>query len=57
VAFEDSMTGVASARAAGLYTVAYPCQLTLGHDLSAAHLVIDSLSDITLADLGRAVRG
>ncbi len=56
IAFEDSTTGVASARSAGLFTIAYPCQLTLGHDLSAADLVIDSLSDITLADLGRAVR-
>ena len=56
IAFEDSATGVASARAAGLYTIACPGPLTLGHDLSAADRIIGSHTELTLADLGRAVR-
>ncbi len=55
VAFEDSTTGVESARAAGLYTIACPCPLTLGHDLSAADRVVTSHTEVSLADLGRAV--
>lgn len=57
IAFEDSATGVASARAAGLYTIACAGPLTLGHDLSRAHRTIHSHSEITLHDLGLAVRG
>ena len=56
IAFEDSTTGVTSARAAGLYTIACPGPLTLGHDLSAAHRVISSHTEVSLADLGRAVQ-
>lgn len=56
VAFEDSAIGVRSARAAGLYTVACAGPLTRGHDLSGAHRVITSHSDITLAELGRALQ-
>lgn len=56
IAFEDSDTGVASARAAGLYTIACPGPLTQGHDLSAADRIIGAHTEITLAELGRAVR-
>ena len=55
VAFEDSVTGVTSAVAAGLYTVACANPLTLIHDLSAAHRVIGSHAHITLADLSRGL--
>jgi len=55
VAFEDSVTGVRSALAAGLYTVACAGPLSLGHDLSEADRVITSHTEVTLADLGRAV--
>lgn len=48
VAFEDSAVGVASAVAAGCFTIACPCPLTLDHDLSAAHARIDSHADVTL---------
>lgn len=51
VAFEDSSTGVASARAAGLFTIACPGPLTANHDLSAAHRVIASHAEIRLAEL------
>jgi HAD superfamily hydrolase (TIGR01509 family) len=51
VAFEDSVTGTASAVAAGLFTVSCPGPLTEGHDLSAAHLVIRSHTTLSLATL------
>lgn len=51
VAFEDSATGVASATAAGLYTVACAHGLSRFHDLSAADLVVDSLDGLDLAGL------
>lgn len=56
IAFEDSATGVTSALAAGLYTIACAGPLTLGHDLSRAHRVIQSHTEVSLHDLGRAVR-
>jgi HAD superfamily hydrolase (TIGR01509 family) len=52
IAFEDSTTGVASAVAAGLYTVACANPLTAGHDLSAADVVVDTLAGMTIARLG-----
>ena len=55
MAFEDSATGVASAVAAGLYTVACPGPLTVGHDVGAADLVVTSLEAVTLASLAAAV--
>ena len=59
VAIEDSSVGVRSAVAAGLFTVACPGPLTLTHDLSSAHWIVDSHHEITLetlADLILAVR-
>ena len=55
VAFEDSFTGVASAVAAGLYTVACPGPLTVGHDVGAADLVVSSLEEVTVASLVAAM--
>jgi len=55
IAFEDSSTGVRSALAAGLYTVACAGPLSLGHDLSEADLVITSHIEVSLDELGRAV--
>lgn len=51
VAFEDSTTGTASAVAAGLFTVACAGPLTRGHDLGAAHLVVDSHAALSLVTL------
>jgi HAD superfamily hydrolase (TIGR01509 family) len=55
VALEDSAIGIESARRAGLYTVAVPGPMSAHHDFSGADLVVASLSDVTLADLGEAV--
>jgi putative hydrolase of the HAD superfamily len=51
IAFEDSFNGVQSAKAAGLHAVAIPNPVTRVFDFSQADLILDSLSDITLADL------
>jgi HAD superfamily hydrolase (TIGR01509 family) len=48
VAIEDSSTGIAAARAAGLKTVAIPHWLTERHDLSAADLVVEHAGLLTL---------
>ena len=47
-AVEDSAPGLASARAAGLRTIAVPHWLTLEHDLSAADVRVADARDITL---------
>ena len=52
VALEDSSTGVAAARAAGLFTVAVPGPMSAHQDLSDADLVVASLDVVTLAELG-----
>ena len=51
IAFEDSHTGVTAATAAGLFTVAVPHELTRGHDLSRADLLVGSLTEVSLAAL------
>lgn len=47
-AFEDSFSGVAAAKAAGLTVVAVPNQLTRLHDLSAADMILESLEHFHL---------
>jgi HAD superfamily hydrolase (TIGR01509 family) len=50
VAIEDSRTGVASAKAAGLRCIAVPNGLTRRHDLSAADLIVDSLASVDFSE-------
>jgi HAD superfamily hydrolase (TIGR01509 family) len=52
VALEDSVIGVTSARQAGLFTVAVPGPMSAHHDLSGADLVVASLAEVTLEQLG-----
>jgi HAD superfamily hydrolase (TIGR01509 family) len=54
VAIEDSATGVASAVAAGLFTVAVPHALTASHDVSSADLVVSSLLGLSLRTVADA---
>lgn len=49
---EDSHHGVAAAKAAGMVCVAVPNPVTVNSDLSAADLVLDSLTDLPYADFG-----
>lgn len=52
VALEDSPNGIAAAKAAGLTCIAVPNALTRGAaGLAAADLVLDSLTQVDLADL------
>ena len=46
VAIEDSRTGVASAKAAGCFTVAIPCVSHPDPELGAAHAVLDSAAEL-----------
>ena len=45
IAFEDSQSGVASAKSAGLTAVAIPQPMSADHDFSRADLVLESLAD------------
>ena len=51
IAIEDSPNGIAAARAAGIFCVGFPNDVTSALDLSHADLVVDSLEDVPLADL------
>jgi HAD superfamily hydrolase (TIGR01509 family) len=51
LAVEDSVHGVAAAKAAGMWCVAVPGPLTRGMDFSGADLVLDSLDQVDLADV------
>jgi HAD superfamily hydrolase (TIGR01509 family) len=49
LALEDSATGIAAARAAGLWCVAVPNESTREQDFAQAHLRLESLAGQTLA--------
>jgi HAD superfamily hydrolase (TIGR01509 family) len=51
IAIEDSPNGIAAARAAGIYCVGFPNDVTSALDLSAADLVVDSLEAVPLPEL------
>jgi beta-phosphoglucomutase-like phosphatase (HAD superfamily) len=51
VAIEDSPNGIAAARAAGIFCVAFPNDVTSALDFSHADLVLESLEDVPLDDL------
>jgi HAD superfamily hydrolase (TIGR01509 family) len=51
VAIEDSATGLAAARAAGMKAVAIPHWLTEQHDLDAAHLRVRHAGELTVRTL------
>jgi putative hydrolase of the HAD superfamily len=50
IVFEDSQNGITAARAAGMRAIAVPNQVTSESDFSAAHLVVKSAADCTLAE-------
>jgi HAD superfamily hydrolase (TIGR01509 family) len=51
IAFEDSPNGVRAAKAAGLFCVAVPNPITATLALDEADLVVESLEEVSLADL------
>ncbi|MFL5767368.1 MAG: HAD family hydrolase [Actinomycetota bacterium] len=56
-AVEDSPHGIAAAKAAGLYCVAVPNEVTATLDLSAADIVVGSLVDLPFEELLRRFEG
>ncbi len=56
VVLEDSANGVIAARAAGLFCVAVPTELTRRLDLSAASMRVQSLAELNVDLLNRALR-
>jgi len=56
VAFEDSVNGLLSAKAAGLYTVATPTAWSEGQDFSGADLLLRSLGDADAPLVGEDAR-
>jgi HAD superfamily hydrolase (TIGR01509 family) len=55
VAFEDSHNGSKAAKAAGLFCVVAPNELTRTQDFTHADLVVESLADVRLAHLDASV--
>ena len=55
VVFEDSRNGSLAAQAAGLFCVVAPNSLTRAQDLGHADLVVESLADVSLADLANVL--
>ena len=53
IAIEDSPNGIRSAKAAGMFAVAYPTDMTRGEDFAAieADRVVHSLADVPLDEL------
>jgi beta-phosphoglucomutase-like phosphatase (HAD superfamily) len=47
VAIEDSATGLAAAKAAGIKCIAVPCEFTRSQDFSQADLRLEKISEIT----------
>lgn len=56
VVIEDSKIGVAAGVNAGCFTIAVPTEHSKDHDLSKAHLILDSLAHFTLDEFLAAVR-
>jgi len=57
VALEDSPNGIASARAAGMFCVAVPNEITRTLDLSGADMQVPSLARLSLAEVARRMDG
>lgn len=51
VVLEDSTNGIKAAKAAGMFVIAVPNEMTKDLDFSEADLVINQLSDITLDEI------
>lgn len=57
IAFEDSPNGIASARGAGIYTIAVPNEVTRHGDVSGANVQLHSLAGLSLDDMVRLPAG
>ena len=57
IAIEDSASGVAAAKSAGLFTVAVPNPITRYHNLDRADVILDSLATTPFSDLAAMASG
>jgi beta-phosphoglucomutase-like phosphatase (HAD superfamily) len=57
IAIEDSPNGLLAAKRAGLRCVAIPNSITANLDLGEADLLLDSLADVSLAELLEKLSG
>jgi HAD superfamily hydrolase (TIGR01509 family) len=57
IVFEDSPNGILAAKRAGLFCVTVPNELTAGMSLEMADMRLDSLADLSLEELLKAVDG
>ena len=53
IAIEDSASGVAAAKSAGLFTVAVPNPITTHHNLAKADLTLESLASTSFRELAK----
>ncbi|MFC5530589.1 HAD family hydrolase [Cohnella yongneupensis] len=53
IAIEDSMNGLRAAKAAGLVALVTPNPVTSHMDFTGADLIVDSLTDVTFAELAQ----
>ena len=51
LAFEDSALGITAAKAAGMFAVAIPTEMTRDQSFDHADLVLDTLEDVTLEEV------
>jgi len=52
IAVEDTMVGVESATRAGLYTIAWPNDMSKNQDFSKADVIVNDIWDVPWAELG-----
>jgi beta-phosphoglucomutase-like phosphatase (HAD superfamily) len=53
IVLEDSVNGIMAARAAGMFCVAVPNEITRRLDLTGADMMVPSLATLSLADIAR----
>lgn len=51
IAFEDSSNGIKAAKAAGMYCIAVPNEITRKMNLQIADKIVDSFNDLSIAEL------
>jgi HAD superfamily hydrolase (TIGR01509 family) len=57
IAFEDSPNGIKAAKAAGLYCIAVPNEITSTMDNSEADIILPSLDKVTITNLTHMLEG
>lgn len=56
IVFEDSPHGIAAAKAAAMFCVAIPNEITTTMDLSSANLIVESFNSLNLVNLLKSIK-